>query len=58
MMTNSQKPLKLAKFSHFDEKMFFWSTLEAPREKMVYFRELVIIFKVVYIVISDIIHFD
>ena len=53
-----QEALKLVKFSHFDEKMFFWSTLEAPREKTVYFQELVMMFKVVYIVIFDIIYFD
>ena len=33
--------------------MVFWSTLEASREKTVYFHELVMIFKVVHIVISD-----
>ena len=50
--------LKMAKFSHFAEKIVFWSTLEAPREKMVHLRELVISFKVVVNNIVDIINFD
>ena len=54
----TQEPLKLTKFSHFAEKIVFWSTLEAPKEKTVHFRELVIVFKVVLNDIVDIIHFD
>ena len=50
--------LKLAKFSHFAEKIGFWSNLEAPSEKTVHFEELVMIFKVVEYNIVDIIRFD
>ena len=53
-----QEPLKLAKFNHLTEKIIFWSTLEAPREKTVHLRELVTLFKVVVDNIVDIIHFD
>ena len=31
----------MAKFSHFIEKIVFWETLEAPREKRVHLREFV-----------------
>ena len=57
-MFSLEELLKLAKFSNFDEKMFFWSTLEDPREKTVHLRELVMLFKVVVNNIVDIIHFD
>ena len=49
---------KLAKFSHFAEKIVFWSTLEDPSEKAVHLEELVTIFKVVEYNIVDIIRFD
>ena len=49
----TQQPLKLAKFSHFIEKIVFWETLEAPREKTVNLREMIIKNKVVYNVIFD-----
>ena len=40
------------------EKIVFWLTLEAPREKTLYLRELLMIFKVAVNNIVDIIHFD
>ena len=48
-----QQPLKLAKFSHFIEKIVFWETLEAPREKTVHLQELIIKNKVVYNVVFE-----
>ena len=53
-----QQSLKLVKFSHFAEKIVFWSNLEAPSEKTMHIQELVMIFKVVLNNIIDITHFD
>ena len=52
-----QEPLKFGKFKHFAEKFVFWSNLEAPKEKTVYLRKLVMIFKVVNNIV-EIIYFD
>ena len=49
---------EVEKFSNFAEKIVFWSTLEAPTEKTVHFRELVMLLKVVPNNIVDIIHLD
>ena len=54
----SPRAAEIGNIQSFCKKIVFLSTLETPREKTVYFRELVNILKVVYIVISDIIHFD
>ena len=43
-----------AKFSHFAEKIVFWSTLDAPSEKTVQLQELAMIVKVVVNNIVDI----
>ena len=48
----------MAKFSHFTENVVFWSTLEAPREKTMQLRELIMLLKVVVNNIFDIIIFD
>ena len=40
------------------EKVVFWLTLEAPREKTVHLWELVMMFKVLVNNIVDIIYFD
>ena len=42
----------------YRKKIVFWSILEAPREKTVHLRELLMVFKVVINKIVDIIHFD
>ena len=49
--------LKLAKLSHFAEKIGFWSTLDVPIEKTVHLQEWVMIVKNVVNTIVDIIHF-
>ena len=53
-----QELLKLATFSHFVEKIVFWSTLEAPSKKTVHFQELVIEINLVQNNISDNFYFE